>query len=429
MVRPTRARLMASAMACLLAYGCDDGADDATADGGLPDGMSVDMTPSDMAPSDMAPDMGLPDAPTAGEWIEVAPGGDTVCSRGTPYRFFVRGGDPNKVIVDFQGGGACWNALTCSFAGALFKEEASPLSAYTDALDEGRLSGLFDPGSHNPFADWTLIHVQYCTGDIHWGDARVEYSDSTTIEHRGYANARAAIDWMKDRYAPTDLLVSGCSAGAYGAIFHGAYLAHELPEARLTVVADSGAGIITESFLEDSLPGWNAQSKLPPFIDALQAPIVDLSLPQVYVAISEYFPDRRFAQITAQYDADQTFFFEAMGGDPAEWPARLNESLDYIEERAPNFRSYVTPGSAHCATPYPYLFDRTVDGIAQIDWLDQLVTGAEAPPSVACAGEGCFDDPVCDACAEEMAPWCRFCEGWPDRYRPADDTPMDPMPE
>ena len=40
--------------------------------------------------------------PETGRWAEYLPGGDTVCSRGGDYRFYVRGGDPNKVIVDFE---------------------------------------------------------------------------------------------------------------------------------------------------------------------------------------------------------------------------------------------------------------------------------------------------------------------------------------
>lgn len=410
---------------CALLVGCDDTQDAATADAAAPDA-AVDATAPD-ASTEMYAD-GLPAPPAAGQWIEIAPGGDTVCSRGTPYRFFVRGGDPSKVLVDFQGGGACWNALTCSIAGQLFRPEAASLADYEAAIDEGRLSGIYDPDPSNPFADWTLVHVQYCSGDIHWGDAFVEYSNSVSIEHRGWNNARSAIDWMQARFTPDQVLVSGCSAGAYGAIFHGAWLAHEMPDSAITVVADSGAGIITDSFLRDSLPGWNAQAKLPPFIDALQVPIVELSLPEVYVAVAEHFPEHRFAQVTAQFDNDQTFFFEAMGGDPGQWPTRMNESLDYIEDRVPNFRSYITPGSAHCATPYPYLFTREVDGVRQIDWLAQLVEGETAPPSVRCEGEACFDDPVCQACidtpeGESPASWCRFCADWPDRYRPMDEMP------
>jgi hypothetical protein len=46
-------------------------------------------------------------------FTDQVPGG--VCSDGSPYRFYVSPGDPKKVVLDFQGGGACWDAATCAF--------------------------------------------------------------------------------------------------------------------------------------------------------------------------------------------------------------------------------------------------------------------------------------------------------------------------
>ena len=40
-------------------------------------------------------------------WHAVEPGGDTICSRGQPWAFFFRPGVVNKLVVEFQGGGAC----------------------------------------------------------------------------------------------------------------------------------------------------------------------------------------------------------------------------------------------------------------------------------------------------------------------------------
>ena len=49
-----------------------------------------------------------------GEVVRVDPGGRTGCSEeGEPYRFFVKGGDPSRVHIYFEGGGACWSWMTC----------------------------------------------------------------------------------------------------------------------------------------------------------------------------------------------------------------------------------------------------------------------------------------------------------------------------
>lgn len=364
----------------------------------------------------------LPGPPAAGEWIEISPGGNTICSRGTPYSFYVRGGDPAKVIVDFQGGGACWDELTCAFADSLFNDRVSGIEAFEGFINGGSEGTIFSTAADNPFRDWTIVHVPYCTGDIHWGNAVVEYDADTTIEHRGFINARAATEWVEhNRAAPENIFVTGCSAGAYGAIVHSAFIADHFTDANISVLADSGAGIITESFLLDSLPNWNAQSNLPSFVPGLDVPLADLSITDVWANIANTFPQHRFAQTAAAFDADQTFFFTAMGGDRHAWNPLFRDSLDEIAERAPNFRSFVPPGSMHCGLIYPFYATREVSGVKLADWTEQLALGETAPESVGCVGEACFDDPVCAACdAGEFgeAGFCRFCRDWPEAFRP-----------
>jgi hypothetical protein len=360
---------------------------------------------------------GLPPAPPAGEWIQVDPGGATVCSKNTPFHFYVRGGRADRVIVDFQGGGACWNGPTCSLADGVYQDDAGSLDVFTSLIDAGALSGIFDPDPISPFADWTIVHIPYCTGDIHWGNSFQDYGNGITIEHRGYVNASAALDWVYSRYPnPETVFVSGCSAGAYGAALHSAYIADHYRDARIALLADSGSGIVTRSFLDDSLPNWNAGPGIPPFIEALQRPLNELTLPDLYAAIAAHFPQHRFAQTATSFDEDQIFYYTAMGGMPQDWPGMFRASIDSIEMRAPNFRAYVPPGSMHCVLPYDFFYTREVDGVQLVDWVEQLVTGAEMPASAKCEGAECCSDPVCDACAGSTEGPCRFCDEWPPSW-------------
>lgn len=363
---------------------------------------------------------GLPPPPPAGEWIEVEPGGDTICSDGTPYRFFVRGGDPERVIIDFRGGGACWDPNTCTAADILYTAQAGELAPFLAALDAGQIGGIFDGDASRDFADWTIVHIPYCTGDIHWGDSVQDYLSELTVHHKGFVNASAVLDWVYARYAaPDTILVSGCSAGAYGAALHSAYIADHYSDARITLLADSGAGIITDDFLTASLPNWNAQANLPPFIDALQRPLAELSLPELYVAVGGHFPDMRLAQTATQYDQDQIFYYTAMGGVAADWPMRFRESLATISTSLPdNFRYYVPPGPVHCVTPYPFYYTREVGGVTLSSWVRDLIEADAPPASVACEGAACCDDPICAACAASgnADTWCSFCSAWPDAW-------------
>ena len=365
---------------------------------------------------------GLPAAPEPGEWIEVRPGGDTTCARGDEYRFFVRGGRPDRVILDFAGGGACWSSATCSLGDALFNDSVLELDAFVALIDSGQIAGIFDPDPAALFADWTIVHMPYCTGDVHWGDARQVYGEDLSIEHRGFVNASAALDWVYDHYPePETIVVSGCSAGAYGAILHSAYIARHYAEGEdeidMAVLADSGAGITTEDFLVNSLPMWNAKSNLPPDIALLQRPLAELELPDLYQGIAEAYPQHRFAQTSTAYDDDQIFYYTAMGGDAEDWPPRFRASIAELQSELPNFRAYIAPGPMHCVTIYPFFETREVEGVELSDWVEDLVFGDTMPDSVACEGEACCSAPVCDACAaggEDS--WCRFCQGWPPDY-------------
>ena len=50
------------------------------------------------------------------------------CVKDTDYMFFAKRGTNNKVLMYYQGGGACWDALTCGFAGQIFIGSKDPLS-------------------------------------------------------------------------------------------------------------------------------------------------------------------------------------------------------------------------------------------------------------------------------------------------------------
>ena len=243
------------------------------------------------------------------------------------------------------------------------------------------------------------------------------------IEHKGFVNVQSVFTWLSNHYtAPNEFFVTGCSAGAYGAAMHSAYLADLYPMSKMSVIADSGAGIITQDFLEMSLPNWDAETNIPDWIEGLQRPIVELSLNDVYIEIANSLPEARFSQYTTAFDADQRFYFTAMGGDPADWNPQMNASLTAIEAATENFRSFVAPGPMHCVIPYAFMYDRVTQStngeVQLLDWMVDFVQG-ELPDSARCQGEDCYDDFVCEAClnGSDTNRYCGFCQGWPDNAR------------
>jgi hypothetical protein len=86
------------------------------------------------------------------------------------------------------------------------------------------LSGIFDfEDFSNPFKDWNVVYLPYCTGDLFIGNAVNTYeqnSEQMVIHHKGRSNVQSAIAWVSSNYEnPDKILISGESAGAYGAAF------------------------------------------------------------------------------------------------------------------------------------------------------------------------------------------------------------------
>lgn len=318
----------------------------------------------------------IPDA--ARYWQEYKPGGGTICARGEEFAFFVAKGSTDKIVIDFIGGGACWNAETCDIGGP-----------FTDSIDglrqraiRGELEGVYDRSNpNNPFKDWTHVVVPYCTGDIHWGDNTVTYQKTNgttfTIHHRGARNAKAVLNWLQEHYQnPENVLVTGCSAGSYGSIYWTPHIRQMYPSAHLKQLGDSGVGIITKEFFDQSFPNWNTTSYAPKWIPSLNPDLIDwknLTLEELYVRLANHYPEVNLSQFNSAYDDIQTFYYELMGGLATSWNGKLLQSLNYVEQKVPNFKYYVAPGSEHCVIPYNYYYTQTSNNVSFRNWFENYI--------------------------------------------------------
>lgn len=331
-------------------------------------------------------------------WNEIKPGGDTICSRGSEYAYWVRPGTVNKVIIDFIGGGACWNALTCGFADQIFSDSVDNVREAVEANDP---HGIYDhEKAENPFKDWYHVIVPYCTGDIHWGDAVQTYSAGTAqevkINHKGAVNARAVLSWVYENFsAPEQILVTGCSAGSYGSALWSADVMKHYPGAQVLQFGDSGAGIITPEFFKDSFPMWNAAAAFPqdiPELDPSKVDITGMALPDLYAGIANHYPQHWMSQYNTIRDENQVFYFTAMGGSGVdEWSEKMVSSIDEIEERAVTFDSFIAPGEQHCIVLFDNFYTVSANGVKLVTWLTDKVNG-KTVESTRCQGEECDKD-------------------------------------
>jgi hypothetical protein len=318
------------------------------------------------------------------------------CIFDTPYHFFVKRGSVNKLVMYYQGGGACWENLTCTF-------ETCDTNVNPAGGDNpnGATTGFADlTNPDNPFKDWNIVFVSYCSCDIHFGEASQTYSGAfpdIDVEHQGYANTRVAEKWAREHFVnPEVVFVTGSSAGAYGALFNGP-LHHEVwPASDFHVLADAGNGVITPEFLQNEFGNWNFTANLPPEIPGVLETITEGTGMVGYIgAVADYFPNTTWAHYSTAYDGGsggQTGFYNVMlnGNDPLaaltwwEGSCAFNgvmkqQALDTAAANPDNYRYYIGSGSRHTMYGSDKVYDDTTGGVPTIvDWVNGML--ASSPP-------------------------------------------------
>jgi hypothetical protein len=352
-----------------------------------------------------------PSVPTA--WTKVVPDTDIpyqgktlapICSGGTPYQYYVKRGSVNKLLVYYQGGGACWDFLTCG-AFPVFKQTTgdgdNPANATTGFAD------LNNPA--NPFRDWNAVFIPYCTGDVHWGDATVDHmlqNNKATIHHRGRVNAAVVEKWAREHFVhPEEVFVTGSSAGAYGAIMNGLYLKENVyPSTPFAILGDAGNGVITQDFLENEISKWGVEKNLPAWIPALNKPVTELSAADLWAEAALFYPHDRFANYTTAFDGGnggQTGFYQIMRNpgnlgvwqswwqSSCPWNAGMGEQSLNSASRATNYRYYIGAGSRHTMWGHPKVYTDTTGGVPTIvDWVNAMLDGTPAWTNVECTDCG-----------------------------------------
>lgn len=338
-------------------------------------------------------------------WNPIVPGGETICSDGSEYRFFVRPADPARLVVYFQGGGACWTGTTCDPQGEpTYKVTADPelRSASGSEPEEGTLHGILAfARPDNPFRDYSVVFVPYCTGDVHIGDRVATYtvpaSEETpereiTVHHRGYTNASAVLDWTFEHFrSPETIFVTGSSAGAIPSPLYARLLADHYAEARVVQLGDGAGGYrnLGETRPHAEWGTLTALSHLPDFAAMTEE---EFSFEGLYVTSGRAHPQAMFARYDTAEDEVQVRFLQLGGNDVASLKPLLEANEADIDAAISNYRSYVAPGELHTILLRPELYSYAVGSMGVRDWVADL------------AGGETVDDVHCGMCTQPPAP-------------------------
>jgi hypothetical protein len=313
-------------------------------------------------------------------WNQIDPGGNTNCARGGKYSFFVRKANTDKLLIYFEGGGSCYDAKTCHVGGGFFDDSIDPQAQNDNPAYKS--SGVFDlSNERNPFRNYNIVFVSYCTGDAFMGNKVVTYTYENNpfqIYYRGYENTRMVLRWTYQNFPkPDSVFAIGCSAGVVGSFFNSPYILENYKDIPFTLIGDSGGGYLDgpASFVEsigtsELLPGW-----LPQYKDLISGGLVHSKL--FFTLPAQAYPEAHFGLLDTQDDSLQAEILTRFNSKLT-LAQVIQSNLVNIRADVPDFYSYTGPGDYHCITNAPNYYEYEAGGVKLNDWFATLASGQPA---------------------------------------------------
>ncbi len=325
-------------------------------------------------------------------WVDVP---DALCRDGSPTGFGVRlNPDSDKLFLYFEGGGACFNALSCSL-----NPSSYGAASFAGFSVGGGQAGIFDASNEdNPLRDWNAVYIPYCTGDVHAGDATdADVPGLTAPKGQSFVGYRN-VGLYLERIVPTfrnvsKVLVTGSSAGGFGATYNFDRIAQAFCPTPAVLIDDSGPAM-SDAYLAPCLQTrwrevWGLDSTLPSGCSECTGPdgggIVN------YVTyLGNRYPESRMGLLSSEEDSTIRLFYgfgenecanidgavPSMSGDKfAEGLADLRTT--YLST-SPAWGTYFVEGGSHTFLGGSAYGSTTVDGVPLTAWLANVVSGGSS---------------------------------------------------
>ncbi len=336
-------------------------------------------------------------------WNVIKPGGDTTCSDGSPYEFYVRPGKTDRLMVYFQGGGACWTGTTCD-------PDLDPTYYVNlEKADPSRYDGIFRfDNPDNPLKDHSIVYAPYCTGDVHLGDAVESYqapqteehpAHPFTVQHKGFTNTDAVLDWTYAHFfTPADIFVAGSSAGSIPSPYYAMRIAGQYPQARVAQLGDASGGYRMDGQKVRPHDRWGTLDRLRQLPEFANMDPTEFDYESLYTAAAQHQPEIQFAQYDTAEDATQKFFLSLGDEEPPSLLSLITKNQQDIRAQVRNFHSYIAGGELHTILVKPEFYTYQVNGIRLTDWVAALVNG-ELMVDVRCGN--CTTAPIAEEVVSE----------------------------
>jgi hypothetical protein len=225
-----------------------------------------------------------------------------------------------------------------------------------------------------PFRDYNMIYVPYCTGDVHVGDNVVTYDNGAgatrAIHHKGRPNLEAFLKRLLATVpTPGTVVVSGSSAGGFGAALNYDLVRGTFPHAKAYLIDDSGPPLIGDAIPKDLRDAWYKAWHLDKTLAPL-CPNCQTDFSTLVPILAAKYPQDRMALLSNNQDGVIRGFF---GNQSAmQFETNLYTMASTVIDPHANFHYYFVAGTGHTFLFAPGL--SSVKGVSLLSWLTQMGT-------------------------------------------------------
>jgi len=299
-------------------------------------------------------------------------GNGPICIAGTPYSAFTRAGNPSKLLIMLQGGGACWQDFYFCNIRAEDQEPPPPPVGIWD----------FD-SKDNPFADYSIVYMPYCDGSTFGGDNDVvdaNFPFGPVRFHRGLRNVSAGMDVAKATFPNASrITVAGSSAGGVGAAAFTPFLARFQygNNTHLTVFNDAGpiaVNLVTpgaQAAAAARAADWQFGQFYPLScdecgVDEQQTAIIDWRLTN----------DRTIREAFYETDGDATNRFFTMVPTQELYRTLILSEHGMLNVVYPDrYKTFIVSGDdSHTALQSPLFYTQDADGVPLTEWTNDFIS-------------------------------------------------------
>jgi hypothetical protein len=289
----------------------------------------------------------------------------------------------DKLAIVFEGGGACFNDLSCF--DVAHKNGYREADLATFAGTQGQ-QGLFDrTDASNPIRDWNIVMVPYCSGDVHIGNAEQGVGGRTQV---GFQNTRRTAELVAAEFDGdlSQVLVTGMSAGGFGSAFNFDQIQQIFGDVPADLLDDSGPPLgnatLTPCLQQQIRTVWNVDSIIP--TDCPQC--ISTGLSEMIPFLAGKYPQQRFGYISSLRDATIERFFGFGYPDcdnpsvpmaDAPFQAGIEDMRDHIVSPLANAAMFSLDSSVHVWTWGKPLEEVQVGSVDLGTWMGELVDHAD----------------------------------------------------